>query len=279
MRITNWALGFAVFASASGIAGLVSAEDISKTVKKQAVPLPNIPKPPAVHNNQSKGGGAVEQPALPGIDRRSKGGDGGRGGSAPDKHSRSGRIDPNRRVLAESDARYEDSRIREGQEKYAPDRAKLDRTRSERGGHSRSGDLAEKPGLEHGRVGMAVGRRQFAASSHWTGKRYSGDGEQDVRFDVTSFVGNSFGGVLSQRANGGEWVQMDVEGDVNGNSIAFHTTRMLEGKKRHLNFDGYFSGNQIKTDVSGRTWNGKEASGSMILCREGSHAIALNKHD
>jgi hypothetical protein len=225
------------------------------------------PQPAVAPSKQRKGGGAPLQPGLPGNDRRSKGGDRDRGRDVPDKQPRSGRSDPDRGVLAESHRRSEDDRNFEGRGKHARDLAKADQIGLERGRQSRGEGWAEEPVLEHGGGRVVVDRRQFVSNSRWTGKRYSEGTERDVRLDVIELAGNSFGGVLSQRTNGGGWDKMEVEGEVEGNSIAFHTTRMLEGKKRHLKFDGYFSGNQIKTDVSGRTWSGSEASGSMILWR------------
>ncbi len=114
---------------------------------------------------------------------------------------------------------------------------------------------------------VVVGRKYFAPDSVWVGTRENGNNQWAVRLSVNKFDGNSFKGVLSQRSVSGELERQKVEGEVDGDTIAFSTCGVLEGTRQPLSFDGSFSDDEMRIEVSGRGRKGEDL-GTMILVRE-----------
>lgn len=110
------------------------------------------------------------------------------------------------------------------------------------------------------------GREQFVTGSKWSGKRQTPEGALQINLTVTDRAGASFAGELRQSA-GGPGDRMKVEGALDRNQIAFHTTEMLRGANRTLGFNGYLLSDRIITSVEGITLKGKPASGWMSLWR------------
>jgi hypothetical protein len=260
MHAINRILGLIAISTAWASCGLAGAQNTIGAGQKSLAAPPVLGRRPVASANLPVpiGGGALRPTQQNNGAGHSHG-----NGQAPVNYLQSSK----RAVAANTQPSLDDKRGADRRKKDEPNRAQLDKVKPKHEGHWRHDELTWRHGHIHDVEVVAIGRSYFATDSHWVGKRYGAGGERDVRLDAIKFAGNSFGGVLSQRTNGGEWDKMDVEGDVDGNSITFHTTRMLEGKNRHLNFNGYFSGNLIETDVSGRTASGTEASGSMTLRR------------
>ncbi|HEX4414158.1 MAG TPA: hypothetical protein VH107_11060 [Lacipirellulaceae bacterium] len=117
---------------------------------------------------------------------------------------------------------------------------------------------------------FVTGPRYFATNSVWEGKRENGADQWAMRLVVNEFDGNLFKGVLSQRTSAGDLERTKVEGEVDGDTLAFSTTRALGGKKQHLSFDGCVSENEMQTKVSDLG----EAIGTMELVRKGADVVA-----
>jgi hypothetical protein len=108
------------------------------------------------------------------------------------------------------------------------------------------------------------GRERFTEGSIWNGRRQLTKDVYEMHLTVKNCTGDSFTGVLSQNGNYGLPDLMKIEGKLDGNMIAFHTSGMIRGANRNLGFKGYLLSNRIITSVEGTAANGKSAAGGWM---------------
>jgi hypothetical protein len=111
------------------------------------------------------------------------------------------------------------------------------------------------------------GREQFATGSKWSGRRQTGARALQMVLTVTNRTGASFVGRLRQTM-GGPGAMMDIDGQLDGNRIAFRSTQMIRGGNRQLAFDGYLLSDRIIARVDGVAVDGNRATGWMSLWRD-----------
>jgi 3-keto-disaccharide hydrolase len=112
------------------------------------------------------------------------------------------------------------------------------------------------------------GRGQFTKNSKWSGHRQQEREAFEMHLTVNELAGSAFRGELTQKGEFGHPAIMKVEGELDRNRIAFHTTEMVRGKNRSLGFQGYLLSDRIICGVEGVDKKAASASGWMSLWRD-----------
>jgi hypothetical protein len=121
--------------------------------------------------------------------------------------------------------------------------------------------------LENKVLELLGGQVRFNEGSDWRGKRQGPEGNSvQLYMHVGQVAGNAFRGRMEQTGNYATDI-MKVEGERDGNHVMIHTTEMIRGDYRLLEFTGYIVGKRIVANVSGMVANKKPASGWISLWR------------
>jgi hypothetical protein len=122
--------------------------------------------------------------------------------------------------------------------------------------------------LENKVLELLGGQVRFNEGSDWRGKRQGPEGNSvQMYMHVGQVAGNAFRGRMEQTTNYATDI-MKVEGERDGNHVAIHTTEMIRGDYRSLEFTGYIVGKRIVANVGGIAANKKPASGWISLWKQ-----------
>jgi hypothetical protein len=122
--------------------------------------------------------------------------------------------------------------------------------------------------LESKVLELLGGQVRFNEGSDWRGKRQGPEGNSvQLYMHVGQVAGNAFRGRMEQTSNYATEI-MKVEGERDGNHVVIHTTEMIRGDYRSLEFTGYVLGKRIVASVDGVATNKKRASGWISLWKQ-----------
>lgn len=109
---------------------------------------------------------------------------------------------------------------------------------------------------------QAGGLGKFVQGSEWDGTRHGLKANVTFSLRVEKLEANTFRGEVWMDDR---YVGMEVNGEIDGNTITFQTLKMLKGQARNLKFTGFVFEGRLVAEVGGIATDGKAATGMISL--------------